>query len=124
MSDSPIFENIEPKLTAGVPTAAQVSGGIPIPAVRLLQVMSSDEWEEFTEEWLTFHKANGTYQLIQRSAGSGDLGLDIVAFTANEGFAKPWDSYQCKHYKHALIPSDTERRVRRNRQDHLSFVSA
>ena len=106
MSDSPIFENIEPKLTAGVPTAAQVSGGIPIPAVRLLQVMSSDEWEEFTEEWLTFHKANGTYQLIQRSAGSGDLGLDIVAFTANEGFAKPWDSYQCKHYKHALIPSD------------------
>ena len=106
MSDSPIFENIDPKSTSGPPTAAQVSGGIPIPAVRLLQVMSSDEWEEFTEEWLMFHKANGTYHSIQRSAGPGDMGLDIVAFTANEGFAKPWDSYQCKHYDHALTPGD------------------
>ena len=67
MSDSPIFENIDPKSTSGPPTAAQVSGGIPIPAVRLLQVMSSDEWEEFTEEWLMFHKANGMYHSIQRS---------------------------------------------------------
>ncbi len=106
MSDSPIFENIDPKSTSAAPTAAQILGGIPIPAVRLLQVMSSDEWEEFTEEWLTFHKANGTYQSIQRSAGPGDLGLDIVAFTAKEGFAKPWDSYQCKHYIHALTPGD------------------
>ena len=62
MSDSPILENIDPKSNSAVPTAAQISGGIPIPAVRLLQVMSSDEWEGFTEEWLSFHKANGTYQ--------------------------------------------------------------
>ena len=94
MSDSPILENIDPKSNSAVPTAAQISGGIPIPAVRLLQVMSSDEWEGFTEEWLSFHKANGTYQSIRRFSGPGDLGLDIVAFTAKEGFAKPWDGYR------------------------------
>ena len=106
MSDSPTLENINPRSASAVPTAAQVSGGIPIPAVRLLQVMSSDEWEEFTEEWLSFHKANGTYQSIERLSGPGDLGLDVVAFTTTEGFAKPWDSYQCKHYNHALTLGD------------------
>ena len=97
MSDSSILENIVPESTSAVPTAAQVSSGIPIPAVRLLQVMSFNEWEEFTEEWLSFHKANGMYQSIKRFSGPGDLGLDVVAFKAKEGFAKPWDSYQCKH---------------------------
>ena len=121
MSDSPILENIDPKSNSAVPTAAQISGGIPIPAVRLLQVMSSDEWEGFTEEWLSFHKANGTYQSIRRFSGPGDLGLDIVAFTAKEGFAKPWDGYQCKHLRPR---AQAGRRVRRNRQDHLPFVSA
>ena len=106
MSDSPTLENIKPKSASAVPTASQISGGIPIPAIRLLQVMSSDEWEGFTEEWLSFHKANGTYQSIKRFSGPGDLGLDIVAFTATDGFAKPWDSYQCKHYNHALTPGD------------------
>ena len=106
MSDSPTLENIDPKSASATPTAAQVSGGIPIPAVRLLQVMSSDEWEGFTEEWLSFHKANGTYQSIKRLSGPGDLGLDVVAFKAKEGFVKPWDSYQCKHYNHALTPGD------------------
>ena len=102
MSASPTLENIDPKSASAAPTAAQVSGGIPIPAVRLLQVMSSDEWEGFTEEWLSSHKANGTYQSIKRFSGPGDLGLDVVAFTAKEGFSKSWDSYQCKHYNHAL----------------------
>ena len=106
MTDSPILGNIDPKSTSVAPTAAQVSGGIPFPAVRLLQIMSSDEWEGFTEEWLSFYKADGTYQSIKRFSGPGDLGLDIVAFTAKEGFAKPWDSYQCKHYNHALTPGD------------------
>ena len=106
MSNSPTLENIDPKSASATPTAAQVSSGIPIPAVRLLQVMSSDEWEGFTEEWLSFHKAKGTYQSIKRFSGPGDLGLDVVAFKAKEGFAKPWDSYQCKHYNHALRPGD------------------
>ena len=89
-----------------VPTAAQLSGGISIQPVRLLQVMSPDEWEGFTEQWLSLHKTKGTYQSIKRFSGPGDLGLDVIAFTAAEGFAKPWDSYQCKHYDHALTPTD------------------
>lgn len=106
MSDGLNLDEVEPKASSVVPTATQVSAGIPIPPVRLLQVMSPDEWEGFTEEWLSFHKAKGTYQSIKRFSGPGDLGLDVVAFTAAEGFAKPWDSYQCKHYNHALTPGD------------------
>jgi hypothetical protein len=106
MSDDAKFADIVPKAASVVPTAAQVSGGIPIPPVRLLQVMSPDEWEGFTEEWLTYHKNKGSYHSIKKYSGSGDLGLDVVAFTSKDGFAKPWDSYQCKHYVLALTPND------------------
>lgn len=106
MSDDFNLYEVEPKAASLVPTATQVAAGIPIPPVRLLQVMSAKDWEQFTEEWLSFHKANGTYLVIKRFSGPGDLGLDVVAFTDNEGFAKPWDSYQCKHYDHALTPGD------------------
>lgn len=106
MSDEFNINELEPKATSMLPTATQVSTGIPIPPVRLLQVMSPDEWEEFTEEWLSFHKTKGTYRSIKRFSGPGDLGLDVIAFTTKEGFIKPWDSYQCKHYDHSLTPSD------------------
>jgi hypothetical protein len=100
------FTEISPSAACSVPSAAQISGGIPIPAVRLVQILSADEWEEFTEEWLTFHRNAGTYCSVRRYSGSGDKGLDVVAFTSPSGFAAPWDSYQCKHYDHALYPSD------------------
>jgi hypothetical protein len=98
--------DIEPKAAKTTPTAAQVSGGIPVPPVRLLQVMSAEDWEGFTEEWLTYHKSKGEYDSVKRYSGAGDLGLDVVAFTSPDGFSKPWDSYQCKHYDHALEPGD------------------
>ncbi|RWL90980.1 MAG: hypothetical protein EOR68_29630 [Mesorhizobium sp.] len=100
------FMEIEPKAASAIPTAGQVSSGIPIPPVRLLQVFSPDDWEGFIEEWLTFHKNKGTYVSIMRSSGAGDLGLDVIAFTSSDGFAKPWDSYQCKQYDHPLEPGD------------------
>lgn len=106
MSNEFKIDEIVPKATSLVPTASQVSVGIPIPPVRLLQVMSPEDWEEFTEEWLSFHKAKGIYHSVKRFSGPGDLGLDVVAFTAKEGFAKPWDSFQCKRYDHALRPGD------------------
>jgi hypothetical protein len=104
--EEPTFIEIEPLASSTVPTAAQISGGIPIPPVRLLQVLSPEDWEAFTEEWLSYHKAQGTYQSVRRFAGPGDLGLDVVAFTSANGFSDPWDSYQCKHYDHALEPND------------------
>lgn len=100
------FEEVDPTSIAAVPNAAQVAGGIPVPPLRLLQVMSADDWESFTEEWLSYHKQQGTYAVIRRYTGPGDLGLDIVAFTKPEGFSASWDSYQCKHYKNPLKISD------------------
>lgn len=59
MSVDQDFANIDPKAASAVPTAAQMAGGIPIQPVRLLQVMSCDDRESFTEEWFTFHKGKG-----------------------------------------------------------------
>ena len=70
MSDEFDLMPVEPRATAGVPSAAQVSGGTPIPPVRIPQVMSPDDWEGFTEEWLSFRMTKGTYQSIKRSSGS------------------------------------------------------
>jgi hypothetical protein len=106
MTDQFLFSDIAPKALYTVPAAAQMSGGIPIPPVRLLQIMSPEDWEAFTEEWLSFYKTKGQYQSIRRYSGPGDLGLDVVGFTSSKGFAEAWDSYQCKHYAHALEPND------------------
>ena len=106
MHDALKLKEIQPKAASSVPCAAQIQTGIPIPPVRLLQVMSPSDWEGFTEEWLSYHKTKGTYQAVKRFTGPGDLGLDVVAFTNREGFSSPWDSFQCKHYDHALTPSD------------------
>jgi C-terminal domain 6 of the ABC-three component (ABC-3C) systems len=100
------FRDIAPAAAAAVPTGAQIAGGIPIPPVRLIQVLSPADWEQFCEEWLTYYKTVGTYASIRRYSGPGDLGLDVVAFTSENGFAAPWDGYQCKHYDHALEPGE------------------
>ena len=100
------FLEVEPRAASLVPSAAQVAHGIPVPPVKLLQIMSDDDWEGFTEECLSYEKTQGHYHSIRRYSGAGDLGLDVVAFTAPEAFAKPWDSFQCKRYDHALAPTD------------------
>ncbi len=106
MTEPSDLVEINPQLAATVPVAANVVAGIPIPPVKVLQVLSAEDWEQFIEEWLTYFKTNGTYSSIKRTSGSGDLGLDIVAFTSINGFSEPWDSFQAKHYDHALYPSD------------------
>lgn len=106
MADDFTLTEINPSATPTVPSAAQISRGIPIPPVRLLQVFTPEQWEEFTEEWLSYHKNQGSYHSIRRFTGAGDLGLDVVAFTAEDGFSKIWDSFQCKHYDHPLAPED------------------
>lgn len=100
------FLEIAPKAAVSVPSAAQIATGVPVPPVRLLQVMSPSDWEAFTEEWLSFHRKSGAYQSIRRYSGPGDLGLDVVAFVSSQGFSDDWDSYQCKHYDHPLEPND------------------
>lgn len=95
-----------PKAASLNASAAQISSGVPIPPVSLLRILSADDWEEFTHEWLWFYKNNGTYDDINRYSGAGDLGLDVVAFVSPKGFDAEWDSFQCKQYGHALQPTD------------------
>jgi len=107
MNEDMELKDIAPKAVCSVPTAAQIARGIPVPPVRLLQIMSPEDWEAFTEEYLSFYRSEGAYEAIRRLSGAGDLGLDVIAFTVSKaGFAEPWDSFQCKHYDHALEPGD------------------
>lgn len=80
--------------------------GVPIPPVSLLPILSPDDWEQFTHEWLWYYKNSGKYHDLNKYSGPGDLGLDLVAFTSDQGFDTPWDSFQCKRYDHALRPGD------------------
>jgi len=50
------LDEVEATTTSLVPTASQISAGIPIPPVRLLQVLSAEDWEQFTEECFRFTK--------------------------------------------------------------------
>jgi hypothetical protein len=65
-----------------------------------MQLMSPATWENFTCDWL---HARGVHSRIEQYSGSGDQGLDVVAFESATNDT-PWDSYQCKHYGHKLAP--------------------
>lgn len=67
-----------------------------------MQLVSSDVWENLTCDWLYSLRLHAR---IEKYAGSGDQGLDVVAFESATSDA-PWDSYQCKHYDHKLAPGD------------------
>ena len=112
------LREVEPQ-AGPVPTAVQVSQGMPIPAVARLRLMSADEWEQFTEEWVTHLKHQGEYVFVRRSGGAGDRGLDVVAFTSELGFGAAWDSYQCKHYAGR---ARAERHMHGSGEDRLPLV--
>ena len=44
------------------------------------------------------------YSSVERYGGPGDMGIDIAGFI--DGPDNDWDNYQCKHYDHALRPTD------------------
>lgn len=87
-------------------TAQQISQGAYVSPIDRLKLMSADDWEKFTEEWLDLK--GSTYIKTERLAGAGDMGRDIVAYVTepkdNPNYT--WDCYQCKHYDHPLRPSD------------------
>jgi len=88
-------------------TAQQISQGAYVSPPDRLELMSADEWEIFTEEWLDLKKS--TYIKTERHAGAGDMGRDIVAYITDprdNSTNYEWDCYQCKHYDHSLRPSD------------------
>lgn len=87
----------EPKAAVVAPTPA---GCTVIPAIDLIRVFSPGQWEDFTLEWA--HSLKSTYVRVERCGGAGDLGRDVVAFTADGN----WHNYQCKHYTTPLSASD------------------
>lgn len=86
-------------------TAAQVTLGPVIPPQQRLLTYSSSEWEGFTHEWVHYC-LKSQYKHVQRFAGAGDMGIDVAGFSDAKRLKGVWDNFQCKHYDHALKPSD------------------
>lgn len=79
-----------------------VFSGPPIPPVERIRLYSSAEWEAFVQEWV--NSLNTQYTLVEKCAGSGDMGRDVIAMARDS--EDLWDNYQCKHYNHPLMPTD------------------
>jgi hypothetical protein len=95
----------KPGGAASSTTAAQVAMGPVIPPQQRLLTYSPDEWEVFVEEW-AYYCLRESYKYVQRFSGAGDMGMDVVGFADDQRLKGVWDNYQCKHYDHALTPSD------------------
>lgn len=79
-----------------------VVAGPPIPALDRIKLFSSSEWEDFVLEWADSLRSK--YASVERCGGAGDMGRDVVALVKDDG--NTWDNFQCKHYDHALRPTD------------------
>lgn len=95
----------EPPGSSGVVTATLVTHGPLILPQHQLLLYSSDQWEGFVQEWLHYCLKK-SYKEVQRFTGAGDMGVDVAGFTDAKRLMGVWDNYQCKHYDHALRPSD------------------
>lgn len=83
----------------------QVLSGSHIPALKRIKLYSSDEWEEFIEEWLSIKKEE--YIEVERLGGAGDKGRDVIGIISKSNDKSySWDNYQAKHYDHPLTPTD------------------
>lgn len=88
-------------------TAQQIAIGKPILPIDRIKLMSPDEWEAIIEEWLETTQKYDSYN-IERLGGSGDMGIDVIAYiTSPKDDPKnyEWDCYQCKRYDKPLNPS-------------------
>jgi hypothetical protein len=103
MSDD--LQDIVVPAASAVLTADQAFHGHHIPPQQQVLLYSDSEWEGFVQEW-AHYCLKTLYAQVQRFAGSGDRGIDIAGFADADKLQGVWDNYQCKHYDHALYPSD------------------
>jgi len=81
----------------------EIRSGPSIVPIERLKLFSSSDWEGFVNEWAS---SLGSYQLVERTSGSGDMGCDVIGTVAPMIPDSIWDNYQCKHYDHALAPTE------------------
>lgn len=92
---------IPPPQTSMIISAGTVASGQPVYPIDRIKLFSASDWEQFIQEWVDSLRSN--YISVEKCAGAGDMGRDIVAICADQPNA--WDNYQCKHYKTSLQPS-------------------
>lgn len=91
-------------------TAHQVSYGKRIIPIKMVELFSPDDWEDFIEEWIDLKK--GQYSETERLGGAGDKGRDVVGYVSDKkSLNYIWDCYQCKHYDNPLRPTQVYKEI-------------
>lgn len=97
-------EPIKPPLMKDKLTNQQILLGERHDPLDVIKNYSADRWEKFILEWL--ETLAGRYAEVRRASGSRDKGRDVLGYVGAVNSGGLWDNYQCKHYDHALYPSD------------------
>jgi len=99
------FKDIPVPSAQGPLTLDQAQFGHRLPPQQQLILYSPGQWEDFAHEWVHYGLKQ-LYLKVERFSGPGDEGIDVAAYTDAKKLDGIWDNYQCKHYDHALQPSD------------------
>lgn len=83
-------------------TNLQLLSGKDVPDIKIFSLVSEDDFELMTEQWLFSMKDR--YKYVKRIGGSRDQGRDIFAYQDEN--MTILDIYQCKHYDKKLTPSN------------------
>lgn len=98
------LEQINKPESIGSLSNLDIVNGIAVPAIDRLKIMSASQFEDLVYEWAYGYLKNQSIYLdVQKCAGAGDMGRDIVGIVSKKG---DWVNYQCKHYESALIASE------------------
>jgi hypothetical protein len=100
------FKDIPPPdQPATMPTAAQYQSGPPIAPLTRIMGYDPAEWEGFIHEWVAA-SLKSKYRTVLRFSGANDRGIDVAGFVEDKLLKGLWDNYQCKHFDHAIMPSE------------------
>lgn len=73
-----------------------------------IKLYDDEKFEEMIREWAYFYLQEkcGRYKRVQRLGGAGDRGRDVIGYVDPDADPIVIDTYQCKHYVHALRPAE------------------
>ena len=72
---------------------------------QIIQNYDDKEWEHFIAEWS--EGFDPPYNQVIVLGGAGDKGRDVIGYVSDPtNPSAEWDSFQCKHYRNALTPTD------------------